>query len=316
MDIDKRLADTMQAVKERDRLLARITNLRRIMREQKKTLEGLKQKMKQEETDVEKLDGITLLNLWHSIRGTKDIAKQKEQEEYLGARLKYDEARTALEAQESELRKMEKALTEMGDPDADYQQAVLLKEEFLMRSCATESRRLFEIADNLAGLKAQQTELQEALSAGNKAKEALSAVKDNLNSARGWGAVDVLGGGLIITAIKHSHLDQARKSIKTAQKRLGIFRQEISDIQTEEFINIGNITAWGDFIFDGLLFDLIVQSQINSARERVRQVEQNVQSTMVRLQRILEDNRQKILKLEEERKHLIEGTDIARTDLV
>ena len=34
-----------------------------------------------ESKDVERLDGISLLNLWHRLRGTKEEAKRKEQEE-------------------------------------------------------------------------------------------------------------------------------------------------------------------------------------------------------------------------------------------
>ena len=39
------------------------------------------------------IDGITLLDFWHSLRGTKEEAKRKEQEEYLTAKPMYDEAR-------------------------------------------------------------------------------------------------------------------------------------------------------------------------------------------------------------------------------
>lgn len=310
MDVDKRMAHAIQAVKERDHLLKRIENTANIIKEKEKHKNELEQQMLKEGKDIEKLDGMTLLNLWHSFKGTKDVVRQQEQEEYLRARLKFDETRGALEAMKTELRKMEKNLSGMGDPDVEYLQVSRIKEEFLMRSSGPESRRLFEIQEELGGLKAHQKELLEAVDAGKRTQEAIVLVKNNLNSARGWGAADVLGGGLIITAIKHSHIDQARKYINQVHHRLLLFRQELSDIDAEGSIEIGGLVTFGDFLCDGLLFDLIVQSQINTARERINELGKNIQNTITRLQKLLADNSSKAVELNRERKQIIENTNI------
>jgi len=104
-----------------------------------------------ESRDVERLDSITLLNLWHSLRGTKELAKRKEQEEYLTAKFKYDEANAALIVLEADLTRMDNNLNAMGDLDTKYQQAVRDKEEYLLGSGGSEARHLFEMAEQLSG---------------------------------------------------------------------------------------------------------------------------------------------------------------------
>lgn len=61
-----------------------------------------------------------------------------------------------------------------------------------------------------------------------------------------------------------------------------------------------------DFLLDGLLFDWIVQSQINNAQNRTRQLIQKIQSTIEDLRQIQEKNRQAAQELDKERRRIIE----------
>jgi len=254
---------------------------------------------------VERLDGITLLNLWHSLRGTKEEAKRKEQEEYLTAKLKYDEVNAALIA--LDLTRMDNYLTAMGDLDTKYQQAVRDKEEYLLRSGGSEAQHLFEMAEQLGCLKAEEKELIEAIEAGKKVEKAFSKVQKSLGSAEGWGAFDLLGGGLLTTAIKHSHISDARNEIDQAQLLLRKFQRELADVKhTNDTIEIGGLTTFADFFLDGLLFDAIVQFKINDAQARTKQLQRKVQGIIHDLNVMKEQNSQKLLELEE-RRQIIEN---------
>lgn len=68
-------------------------------------------------------------------------------------------------------------------------------------------------------------EIQEAIMAGDRALRSLRTASEKLNSAKNWGIVDLLGGGLITDLIKHSkmrdasrYLDEARYDLKRFQK--------------------------------------------------------------------------------------------------
>ena len=108
----------------------------------------------------------------------------------------------------------------MGDPVLEYQQAIQAKEMFLLRTGTPDAKHLFELVEQLGYLRAQNKELKEAIEAGEQAKKALSRVEKNLGSAQGWGIVDILGGGLLTTAIKHSYIGDARNNIDRAQQLL------------------------------------------------------------------------------------------------
>ena len=51
-----------------------------------------------------------------------------------------------------------------------------------------------------------EREIQEALTAGENALQSLYAASEQLDSARNWGIVDLLGGGFFTDLIKHSKI--------------------------------------------------------------------------------------------------------------
>ena len=56
-----------------------------------------------------------------------------------------------------------------------------------------------------------EKEKREAIEAGRRALNSLQAAKENLNSAKNWGLVDMFGGGFFTTMLKHSKMDQAKR---------------------------------------------------------------------------------------------------------
>ena len=125
-----------------------------------------------------------------------------------------------------------------------------------------------------------EKEKREALEAGERALRSLREAKRELNSARGWGIYDILGGGMISTLIKHSKVSKAEGLINDAKWELSKFAQELRDVQgiTGTDFGIGDFAMFADFFFDGMLADFYVQSKINRARaevdEAIRRVEQ------------------------------------------
>ncbi len=308
MNVHERLTEAVRLVKEREKWLHRREITGNLIQEQKNLRDQLKEQLALENRDVERLDGITLLNLWHSLRGTKEETKRKEQEEYLKAKLKYDEANAALAALEADLTRMDSILASMGDLDTKYQQAVRDKEQYLLGSGGSEAQYLFQMAEQLGRLKAEEKELIEAIEAGKKAEQAFSKVQKSLGSAQGWGAVDLLGGGHLSTAIKHSYINDARNEIDQAQLLLRKFQRELADVKnTNDTIEIGGLTTFADFFLDGLLFDAIVQSKINTARDRTKQLQREVKATIHDLDIMKGQNSQKQLELDQERRRLIEN---------
>lgn len=130
------------------------------------------------------------------------------------------------------------------------------------------------------------TERNEAIVAGRNARRSLEKALDALDSAKGWGIYDMLGGGFISTMIKHSKMDSASDYIEEAKANLKVFARELGDI--EEYTNIdlstGDFWGFADWFFDGLFSDWMMQDRINEARSQVKQAINKVDSILNRIQ--------------------------------
>ena len=126
-------------------------------------------------------------------------------------------------------------------------------------------------------------EVQEARYAGLRALDSLRAAQKALESARGWGIFDILGGGTISTLVKHSKLDRAREHIENAQYALKKFRRELADVNLPD-VRIDGLLTFADFFFDGFFADLLVQQRINEARRQIERTCRQVEDILRRLQ--------------------------------
>ncbi len=128
-------------------------------------------------------------------------------------------------------------------------------------------------------------EKREAIEAGERALRSLRQAKSDLNSARGWGIYDLLGGGMISTLIKHSRMNNAEKSISDAKWELQRFARELDDVEdvTGVDFGIGDLATFADFFFDGMLADFYVQTKINNARAQVDEAIRRVEYVILKL---------------------------------
>lgn len=131
-----------------------------------------------------------------------------------------------------------------------------------------------------------QKEIREAINAGKRAKASLNEARNKLNSAKNWGIVDILGGGLISGLLKHSRIKDASKCIENAKHDMRDFEQELGDIRDIEGlrIEIGDFLTFADFFFDGLIADIFVQSKIKDAKNQIDTAISHVDRILARLE--------------------------------
>lgn len=119
-------------------------------------------------------------------------------------------------------------------------------------------------------------EIREARAAGIRALNSLRRAQKHLDSARGWGIYDMLGGGMISSLIKHSKIGDAQQCVEQAQYDLQVFSRELADVHLPS-VQIDNFLSFADLFLDGFLADFLVQRRINEARSQIesacRQVE-------------------------------------------
>ena len=129
-------------------------------------------------------------------------------------------------------------------------------------------------------------EINEAVTAGERALDSLKTAKSKLDSARAWGIYDILGGGLISSVIKHGQIDNANEWMEQANHDLRKFAKELRDVPGEYLhVQTGDLISMLDIFCDNFFSDIMVQERINDARNRIDQVIDQVQQTVWSLKR-------------------------------
>ena len=131
----------------------------------------------------------------------------------------------------------------------------------------------------------REKEIDEALTTGNIALSCLEEARSMLNGAGGWGVIDILGGGMISTYMKHKKMRQAQKLVNEARNALRNYGRELGDVQGigDIDVEVGELLRFADYFWDGFLADVMVQSKISKARREVDAAINRVRETQRRL---------------------------------
>ncbi|HYF77496.1 MAG TPA: hypothetical protein VD973_10215 [Symbiobacteriaceae bacterium] len=306
-DLNERLARAADHKARVQKLHNRVQELQK----EKQALEFQAQKLRhivgQEEADVRRLEGLSLTGLFYSILGSKDEQLYQERQEALSAQLKYDEAVRQVEVIDRELQRAHAEWTNAHRSGDDYESLLGRKEE-LIRTHQAGAAELFRLGEREQQLQWQAKELGEAQNAGRSADSALAKVEEALGSAQGWGTWDMLGGGMIATAMKHSRIDEARSYVHAAQSALAGFRRELNDvamvIRVDE-IQISGFATFADYFFDGLITDWIIQSRINDSMESARRSRSQVGNVLQIISQKLRETQAQLSAVQQERQAFV-----------
>ena len=136
--------------------------------------------------------------------------------------------------------------------------------------------------------KDRATEIQEAIDAADAALKHLGNAADMLDDAGRWGIVDMLGGGLITTLLKHRKISDAQDEIDEAKRALRIFVKELDDVDeaTGLIVELGSGLQFADIFFDGVLADWIAQNKIDRAKQQVADAMRQVYAVRSQLERM------------------------------
>ncbi len=307
--IKKELIEVKSLIKEKERLERSLSKARNHWQDLELKKSELRSQLAQEELDVEKLEGLSVQNIFHTIIGDKVEKLHKEKKEAIAAKLKYDSVCEEFKKVTMEVNDLAGKIQDLGDLNQKYSELIEKKEKILINESDEVKSRLDRIVEEKSELISKRKELQEALRAGNSLMNGLEGVKENLTSAGNWGIWDMLGGGLISTAMKHSKIDDAKNEINKVQSLLNTFHRELRDVGEVidvRGIEIGSFLTFADYFFDGLFVDWSVQSRINEAKDRVDDTIYRVNSIMNKLNRELEEVNIKEEQIEKERLQIIE----------
>ena len=307
-ELNSRLTQTKERLRTKQKLEAMLGQVQTNLRQANRKSTELSERLASERADVDKLEGLSLSGLFYTVLGTKSERLDKEREEYLAAKLKYDEGVEAVKDLTAEGNRLRHELEAFQSVAHEYQRLMEEKEALLTSSRDPLARRLLELSERLGDLKSDQKELAEAVQAGESALRGLRRVQTDLQSAANWGTWDMLGGGILTTMAKHSKIDTAKQHAHAAQRQLRRYQEELADAgqRLAVSLEIGDFSKFADYFFDGLIADWIVQSKIEKASSACSSVASQVAASVGECRRRLVDTERDYDEVNQARREFIE----------
>ncbi len=306
-DINAELESISAQVVQKRRLTAALEALEKQLDMLKVRKDELALCFYKEKNDVEKLEGRSLNKLWLSLTGKLEEQQDAEQREAMAAGVRLDAVEKQIEALTQQKESVSRELSSLSGCERQYEALVVQKEAHLRNTDPAKAER-FRVLDEAAlKLDTLMKEIDEAERAGRAAKNQIGSIRSSLDSAENWGKWDLLGGGLISHAVKHSRLDDAQAGINHLQTLLDRFHAELADVRVsrEMTAQIDGFLRFADWFFDGLIADWAVLSRIKDSQQQLSRVEGDVVKVLDQLCRMREETRRKRAELERERTALI-----------
>lgn len=309
---NKRLVEIKEKMRKLDKLKDSLRIAQSKLEEEKAKIKEYELLVKKEEKDLDKVEGKGIVSLFYSVLGSRDEQIDKQRQEYLAVKLKYDQYQSGAAAIEEDIRSMKQSISEIGNVENEYKELISIKERMIASANDINSRKLIEMTEEINDIELDKKEINEAISAGNDARKSLQNMIEALKSAEGWGIWDMAGGDLIATSIKHSKMDDAMEYAGMAQQSLTRFQRELSDVENEMQnlnIELTSFENFADYFFDNIITDWVVQSKIEESLSGALNMEAKVRTVIHDLERRLEAANQRQKQLKNQKTELLEQTE-------
>jgi len=235
--------------------------------------------LQKENEDVERLERMSATTIFYSIFNQKEAKLDKEQEEAYRAKLNYDSILHQLEESKRRLQKLLEEKTELLPYQKQYQE-LFQQLRTALKGQAEYANELMELEERYGEVTNQIKEIQEALYVSDEVIDKLVEIEKELSSASGWGTWDMLGGGMISSIAKHSHLDSAQRKVENLESSLYQLKNELADVQRVDQIGVVNMDGFirfADYFFDGFFVDWMVLSKIEKSSNQVKEVRRQIE---------------------------------------
>ncbi len=300
MTSDNILIQLRQKVAAKGALEVKLSELQAQRRNYERDVISLRVVYRDEQEDVQKLEGRSLANYFFQVIGKLDEKLNEQRREAYAAKVKLDAAEQELAGIARDMEEIQSQLGEIRIAQTLYQEELEKKRRILKASGSSAEEQILETEQKIGTLEAQKQEIREAISAGSRARRTADRILSELDSADGWNTWDLIGGGGIITHMaKHGHLDSAQDLVQQLQSELRRFKTELADIQirADLQVSIDGFLRFADYFFDGLFADWAVGDKIAQSQNSVQNTKGQITRMLDRLSSMEAAADQQILSL-------------------
>ena len=263
-------------------------------------------------TQLDKLEQFSFINALREWTGKKDRLLEQKLEQAAVQELKLTEAQLMKEDLQDDLVDVLHKINAIHEAHLQEQlpQVKQQKLAWLEQHVPHVAKKLTQYLEEEQLYTQLIREIQEAIEAGRAANVALQQASQALADAKDLSTWDTfLGGGFIVTAMKHDKLEKSNSYVHNAQIAIQRFQNELLDVQnmkTETLnIDIDGFVKFADFFFDDIFSEWSVHSKIKDAQMQLTRVIDDIDNTLAELEQKLAYGEHQYEKVKEDKRNLL-----------
>ena len=292
-DINKHINDIKEEIAQKQVLENKLNDLNKELCKGKEELKELEYKLNKEFDDVEKLKKLSLSNIIPTIMKNKDEKMEKEEKEYLMAKLEYDQCESKIKSLKVNINTTTSRLEDLSECENEYSNLLNRKIAlFNIYGDEYNKNELINMEAEIDRYLKEIKELDESISVGNSLVSEIENTKKLLESAKAWGTLDLFGGDFISSLAKHQKVDEAQRHFSRTSNLLDRFNKELRDINING-LRFSTTSKTFDIFFDNIFTDIAVNNQINKSYNDICSLQRNVENVL----KNIKENKRKLLNI-------------------
>ncbi len=274
---------------EKLRLERTLYTVQQQITEHEKRKSELEKEFSREQFELHQMDRFSFINVIRKWRGTHGELREKEHEDAAKAELKLNEHDAMLRDLREDEAALELKLQMVHHAEVEWKTFLKEKEQLVKTQNSAIYGELESRLERISEYQSLLNELDEAIFAGRAAERSLGQALKKLNDAHGMSTWDTfLGGGMIVTMMKHDDLDKSESALHEAQLNLQRFEAELTDVQqgvTEGlFVERGSFVTFADYFFDDIFSEWSIHNRINDSITKVEETQSKLARVIGNLQ--------------------------------
>ena len=302
-NINKKISEIEEKLKEREKAHAALEQKQRELEKKQNRSGELGKVLNKKEKQIKRLQSPSVLGL---IFRRKDADLQEESRQYDIIKSEYEECRDSVIDMEKDIDFYKEQIEGFHSLDSEHDDLIRRRRNLILTGNDSAAHELKGYLDEIFQKELDIRKIKESILASGRALSSLERAIGNLESARSWGVWDIVGGGLLSTAVKHSKIDDMRQEIKGVEREIRAFNTTLSyvNLPSNIDIEIGAFATFADYFFDGLIADLVVQGKIKDSLNKLRDTYNRINKLRDLLQTKLGDLNRELSDLKEKADNL------------
>ena len=284
-EINKKLEQLKKSINLKKILKREVYILEDNLEKDKNKLYNLAKDLKKKKKDIDNLNKFSFSNILAIVLNNKENKLEKEEQEYLMVKLKYDELLGSINILKEDLVSKRSILRTLGNCEEEYNKVINEKIKLIkVYGNFDIKEKISNLDKRINNILNEIREIKEAYSVGRKLIIQVSYAKDELRSAKNWGIFDIAGGDMISSIVKHNKIKKANDKFYRIKELINSFNKELGDINLSN-LSFSTTTVTLDLFFDNIFTDISVQNKINDELNNIEQLNIKVELIMNELQR-------------------------------